>query len=64
MGTKEKCKAAQELAKMRAESMTPFRRSEIARNAQTFSVQSRARNKARKTAQDAQEQAKAGGDAT
>lgn len=41
MNYKPKNKAAQELARLRSESLTPERRSEIARNAQKFSVISR-----------------------
>lgn len=45
---KQKNKAAQEMARLRAESLTPERRSEIARNAQTFSVIARRANKEKK----------------
>jgi len=48
MTEKEKNKAAQEMARLRAESLTPERRSEIARNAQKFSVISRLRRRADK----------------
>jgi hypothetical protein len=48
MTEKEKNKAAQEMARLRAESLTPERRSEIARNAQKFSVISRLRRKSEK----------------
>ena len=53
MTEKQKNIHAQAMARLRVESLTPKRRSEIARNAQVFSVQTRHRNKALKTSQDA-----------
>lgn len=64
MTEKQKNRAAQELARLRAESLTPERRSEIARIAQRFSVEARHRNKALQTPQDAHNQAETPGEGT